>query len=66
MINLSTESILLVNWRLFALLALELKKPKYSTGIIFTFFKRRQTACWDKHREFRKVKSTLNDDQLNQ
>ena len=36
----------------------------WSKWITFTFFKRKQTPCWDKHRDFWKVKSTWNDDQL--
>ena len=36
----------------------------WSKRIIFTLLKRRRIACWDKHRDFWKVKSTLNGDQL--
>ena len=36
----------------------------WSKRIIFTLLKRRRIACWDKHRDFWKVKNTLNGDQL--
>ena len=41
------------------------KDNSWSTGIIFTIFKRRQIAYCDKHRDLGKVINTWNDDQFN-
>ena len=41
------------------------KDNSWSTGIIFTVFKRRQIAYCDKHRDLGKVINTWNDDQFN-
>ena len=41
------------------------KENSWSTGIIFTIFKRRQIAYCEKHRDLGKVINTWNDDQFN-